>query len=504
MRYKINYEPKEYQKNAVSFATRNPSSIIAIDTGGGKTYCCIIQSLLLLQQNKVDKILQVCTVKSKLSFKGDYAKLSTARLGIDYTFIESVADFYSFYTSEVPIGVIQYEVLKSIPIGTLESFVKKYKVSFQIDEYHKLKTPTTKLSLNSLDYLCEVPEKKLTALQEIFYRIRLDIDYFTGYTATPLSRSIDDLFWLATLASPGIFNDSLLDFYRTYIDFSAYKVPVKKGSNLKRTVIERRGVINQEALKQKQDKICFNYFPPKNIHFIPVYCDLEESKSKYIEAVSGVLEDYNARKINEATGDKENKEFATRMVDAQYALDNSPEKKAILLHTLKDTISRGVLVYGSYYNTVDLLSDFFKKYKISYKEITGKTTARATEKNMKWFNSSPENKAMILTAAGSQSVNLQSTNNMIVYNLPFTPGAFLQLLGRMIRLGSKYDEFFVYLPMVKDTSDIYKYEYLSSSQELVAYLQGNTGLFKGSVASCNTYVLRKLRKHYMWNKSEVA
>ena len=119
---------------------------------------------------------------------------------------------------------------------------------------------------------------------------------------------------------------------------------------------------------------------------------------------------------------------------------------------------------------------------------------------MEWFNSKPENKAMILTAAGSQSVNLQSTNNMIAYNLPYTPGGFLQLLGRMIRLGSKYDEFFVYIPIVNDTSDVYKYEYLSSSQEILAYIQGNHSLFEGTVESCNSFVLKELRKSLMWDK----
>lgn len=500
MRYKINYEPKDYQKRAVAFATKNKESIIAIDTGGGKTFCCIIQSLILLNNNLVDKVLQVCTKKSKLSFKGDYVKLSSAKLDEDYTFIENLHDFHTFYTSKVPIGVIQYEVLKQIPIEYLSTFVKKHRVSFQIDEYHKLKTPTTKLVLDDYNVLREFPEKKLTALQQIFYQIRLDIDYFTGYTATPLSRSVDDLFWLCTLAKPGIFNNSLLEFYRTYIDFTAYKVPIKKGAKYKRTVIGRRGVINQEKLKSITDTICFNYFPPKKIHFIPVYCELEEAKQKYIDAVSGVLEDYNDCKVDDETGEKFDKEFSARMIDAQYVLDNSDEKKDLLTKIMQKCIDRGVLVYGGYYNTVDVFKELFEKYRIPYKEITGRTTERQTEKNMEWFNSKPENKAMILTAAGSQSVNLQSTNNMIAYNLPYTPGGFLQLLGRMIRLGSKYDEFFVYIPIVNDTSDVYKYEYLSSSQEILAYIQGNHSLFEGTVESCNSFVLKELRKSLMWDK----
>ena len=240
MRFKINYELKDYQKRAVAFATRNKESIIAIDTGGGKTYCCIVQSLILLNNNLVDKVLQVCTKKSKLSFKSDYVKLSDAKLDEDYTFIENLHDFHTFYTSTVPIGVIQYEMLKNIPIEYLSKFVKKHRVSFQIDEYHKLKTPTTKLVLDDYNVLREVPEKKRTLLQQIFYQIRLDIDYFTGYTATPLSRSVDDLFWLCTLAKPGIFNNSLLDFYKTYVDFVAYKVAIKKGAKYRRTVVGKK------------------------------------------------------------------------------------------------------------------------------------------------------------------------------------------------------------------------------------------------------------------------
>lgn len=168
----------------------------------------------------------------------------------------------------------------------------------QLDEYHKAKTPMTELYIpkGSVDNrLMEKPSKTYTKLNEILYKLRPLITYLTGYTATPLAKSLPDMFWLATLTQPGIFNDSLLDFYNTYIRYSAFLIPIKKGSRFKRTCIKVYGYKNIENLIKKLNTICFNYFPKKDIKFIQKYYDSTEVMGEYKKAVQGILDTYNER-----------------------------------------------------------------------------------------------------------------------------------------------------------------------------------------------------------------
>ena len=72
-----------------------------------------------------------------------------------------------------------------------------------------------------------------------------------------------------------------------------------------------------------------------------------------------MLEDYNDCKVDDETGEKFDKEFSARMIDAQYVLDNSDEKKDLLTKIMQKCIDRGALVYGGYYNTVDVLKQYY-------------------------------------------------------------------------------------------------------------------------------------------------
>lgn len=500
--FKVKYEPKQYQKDAVTFALSRSNSIICGETGCGKTYMCILQALICLSQKKVTKVLQIVTKKSKLSFEADYMKLTDIDINNQIRVIYTREDLLDFIeTPELIIGVAQYELFKNISVADWQSLFRTHKTLVQLDEYHKAKTAMTELYIPKNGVTLEEKQvKSFTNLNSHLYSLRPDIAYFTGYTATPLTRNLDDLFWLATLAEPGIFKDSLLDFYNTYIVYNAYLIPIKSGSFLKRTNIVKYGYKNLDLLKSKLNNLVFNYFEPKNIKFHVRYYDPSECFQEYRQAVQGVLDTYNERKINDE-GEAETKNFSSRLTDAQYVLNNCYAKKECLLHTLKEAVPNGTLIYGNYYNTVGVIEYVLMNAFIPNKEISGRTTESQCKKVMKWFNDSPENKAVVLTSAGSQSINLQSTNNFIFYDLPYTIGQWLQAIGRIIRLGSKYDEFNIYFILAKDTLDEYKFNYIGSNNETVRYIQGNPNLFDSEIKNPNTELLKQLRKKTLWDKA---
>lgn len=505
--FKLTCTPKEHQKKIVEFILNHPNSIIASETGSGKTLMCYMEAMVFLAQDKVDKVLTIVTKKSKHSYEVDAEKLTDIDINNQIQVIYTMEDIWEFYENPKKIiGIVQYENFKTIDKIHWEDLFKRHRVLVQLDEFHKAKTPMSELYIpktSSNNDLFEKPTKTVTKLNEYLYSLRPLMTYMTGFTATPLTSNTDlsDMFWLATLTQPGIFNDSLLDFYNNYIRYSAYLVPIRKGSSFKRTVVKIYGYKNTDILVEKLKTICFNYFPKKDIVTRKFWYNPTEVMGEYKKAVQGVLDTYNERKIDEDTGDIIDKDFSARMLDAQYVLNNSYAKKECLLQALKETISKGVLIYCNYYNTVDAVEYVLSNAHIPYKEISGKTSDKDCKKIMEWFNESPENKVVILTSAGAQSINLQSTDSMIFYDLPYTCGGLQQALGRIIRLGSKYDKFYMYVIVSENTIDEYKYEYLTSSIEMIRYIQGNPNFFSDEpTKSPNTEIMKKMRNTMLWNK----
>ena len=73
---------------------------------------------------------------------------------------------------------------------------------------------------------------------------------------------------------------------------------------------------------------------------------------------------------------------------------------------------------------------------------------------------------MLISQAAGESLNLNGTNEIILYDLPKGPGKFNQTIGRIARCFSKFEEqersFYIHYVIVDDTLDVYKPILLSS------------------------------------------
>jgi SWI/SNF-related matrix-associated actin-dependent regulator 1 of chromatin subfamily A len=85
-----------------------------------------------------------------------------------------------------------------------------------------------------------------------------------------------------------------------------------------------------------------------------------------------------------------------------------------------------------------------KKEKINAVRVTGKENVDQRRAAMKAFQDPDSDvRAIGITTAGSEAINLQAAKALICIDTPWSAGEFLQLLGRMIRIGSKHDKVYV-------------------------------------------------------------
>jgi SNF2 family DNA or RNA helicase len=74
--------------------------------------------------------------------------------------------------------------------------------------------------------------------------------------------------------------------------------------------------------------------------------------------------------------------------------------------------------------------------------------------------------------AGAEGINLQAAKAFIFYDLPWSAGDYLQLLGRMIRIGSRHQSVYAIHLVVEDSIDLQVEKTVSEKMGLITDVIG--------------------------------
>jgi superfamily II DNA/RNA helicase len=113
--------------------------------------------------------------------------------------------------------------------------------------------------------------------------------------------------------------------------------------------------------------------------------------------------------------------------------------------------------------------------------ITGAVSQRDRDQARKDFQDGKTN-VMLITDAGGEALNLQRAKHVIFYSLPWTPGSYIQVVGRARRFGSQHQYLGIWHLLMKDSVDelvesilepkTLQFETLLNSNEPVAEFSG--------------------------------
>jgi SNF2 family DNA or RNA helicase len=122
--------------------------------------------------------------------------------------------------------------------------------------------------------------------------------------------------------------------------------------------------------------------------------------------------------------------------------DGPSQKLESLLEMLTegDLAEENVIVYTRFSKMVDILMPVLRKAKIPATRITGDEKMPARKAAMEAFQDPrDETRVVCITMAAGDAINLQSAKAIIFYDTPWSAGDFIQIVGRMIRIGSIHD-----------------------------------------------------------------
>ena len=456
-----------YQVQGVLHLVAMKRFLLGDDCGLGKTLQVIV-SLCCIWNKKPDRKVFVLAPKSAVDQWGDEFKKFTTGVHVfvaNGTPAKREIVYADFQASTGPTVLITgYEKARQDI-----SIIQKWKDYILVtDEATKYKTPGKKI------------HQMVTFLVTRSSRI-------WALTATMIKNHLVEGYAIMEAMSPGMFG-SRSSFLKNYCQTRLIDV---KGSNRKIPIIT--GYKKSQIAKFKMKVGPYYLGRPKHevakdlpslqTRIISVGMSREQ-RVKYDQALAGMIEiDRPERLRGDNKGLSELKtEVLTALTRCQQIVDHldligcdgKSHKMEKLLELLEDELpNEQVIIFSRLREMVDILEPVLKKKGYKPVRVTGKEKDKQRKESMRKFQTpGTEHKVILITMAASEAINLQAARAVIFYDLPYSAGDYLQIIGRMIRIGSVHDMCYAFHMQCKGSIDEKVQKILNKKMKLIVEILG--------------------------------
>ena len=321
-----------------------------------------------------------------------------------------------------------------------------------------------------------------TQTYKVIRHLSRNASRFWALTATLIKNNLIEGYAIYSLIVPGLFPSSKNKFMMEYCLTRLQPIP---GSRRQIPVIIG---YRKDQIKRFKDKIDPYFLARAKFDVakeLPVLtiqqhkCGMTRAQeAKYREALEGLLEQDRTDEEVETTK-------LTALIYCQQIVDH-PElvdcegdsdkmKELFTLLTEGDLADEKVIVYSRFRKMVDLLEKVAhsKKYKIKTTRITGDEDETQRKEAMQDFqNPNSDTRICWITDAAKEGINLQAAKALVFYDSPWSAGDYLQILGRMIRIGSVHDRCYAIHMVARGTIDIKVMGVLRTKMKLIEAVMG--------------------------------
>ena len=482
------------------------SHVIALSPGTGKTILILSLIKEIFKGNK-DKCLFFIPKSARAAFE----KEMKTRILEPYLLIKAGKQV-SYSEMNKHRYIFIENTLVSKYVEDLVTLANNNTCHLVIDEAHSLQNPESVFCKAAWEVRCYC--KRIYAM-----------------TATPLLNSIEGLFNLYHFVYPRVF----VSWFRFRARYCITRENVIRMKNRNGTLIQRKvteiiGYQNMQELNEILDKLTIKGCVHYNVNFEFLECELDKQSEKPYQFASNGLFDVlyhpekakERAKVRKANGDnsgEEAKDFGSRLHDLQRTVDgcdtgdNDPtfvsNKMQLLIDKLTEIMKRNesALVYFEYKDSLEMAERILldKQLEIGFTNVYRLTGEEKEDLRAKIESNLGLREIVLCSQAASQSRNLQRANNLILWNVPWSCGRLIQVLGRICRVDTTYDHQNVSFLSVNSTIDEYKIELFKRRISLVKVLLGIESV--GTLDNCECcYIdvdysdIKELKRHLLWKR----
>jgi SNF2 family DNA or RNA helicase len=179
---------------------------------------------------------------------------------------------------------------------------------------------------------------------------------------------------------------------------------------------------------------------------------------KYQEALSGLLElgDGDERETTQLTALIYCQEIVNHPALIEYPDYNSEKMEALvdMVTDGGDLHDEKVIVFSRFKQMVNTALPVLEKAGIRCVRVTGDENEAQRKAAMGAFQDPKDPvRVIFITMAGGDAINLQAAKAIVFYDSPWSAGDYLQIVGRMIRIGSDHDACYAIHLVCRDTID---------------------------------------------------
>jgi SNF2 family DNA or RNA helicase len=453
-----------YQEEGIRFSVFKKAAIIADEMGLGKTLQAIAVALLKKELFGFTKVLIVSPSSLKNQWKQEIEKFTDASAVI---ISGNRSKRQKIYTeSSTFFKITNYEALLR-DILTVSSWKPDFVI---LDEAQRIKNFETKTH---------------RAIQSIPHNHSLVI------TGTPLENKLEDLYSIVQFSDPTLFTP-LWAFAANHFNLSKTKKNKVLGYKNLDTVYEKL----QPLLIRRKKEDVFDNLPDKieNNYYIDLSEKQEEIHQGYMTSLfqiinKKVLTPMDIKRLQKIL-------LAMRMVcDSTYLIDketNISPKLVELVSILKDIVvenRRKVVIFSEWTTMTYLIGNALSELGIDFVEFTGKVPVDKRQLLIDEFRENPECMVFLSTDAGGVGLNLQSTDCIINFELPWNPAKLNQRIGRVHRIGQQSEKINIINLITKNSIEEKVYAGINLKQELFdAALEGTGDAVDISQENKNKFV----------------
>ena len=503
----LKLSPNQYVNPTISFRYYQIQGIVhmfmvkafllGFDTGLGKTCVSLGAYATILSKFADYKMLIVCPSSAMYQWQGEVDKFCT---GLTSQIVEA-GDikvgkkklksfdsreylFNQFETNKNNILIMNYNTLQT-DFHVIKGLMERYKFMIIYDECTAFKNQKT----NTWKYAYEVARLA---------------DRVYGLSATPIKNRLMEMYAIFKVLIPALFTSDV-KFKNDYCEIE--KIQLWKGKGQRgRVVTKVVGYKNLDYFKRVIDPYFLGKKKSEVADELPEITSKEviikmtkEQRELYNDALKGFL-DYNKfsalrnnllddLKTPPANVTPENLKLINKLGALMYCqqICDSPQilgfdapsiKEAELLRLLESELcGEKVVIYTRFKKMINRLESVItQNLDIKCLKITGDIDNKTREDYKKLFNTSPDHNIMLINAAAKEAVNLQSSGYVIFFDLPYSYGDFLQIIGRIHRIGSTHEKIVLIYLICQGTIDQKIYKILTSKKDLFNKVLGDSAV----------------------------
>lgn len=269
-------------------------------------------------------------------------------------------------------------------------------------------------------------------------------------TATLIRNNLTEGYGVFSALVPGLFPKALSAFVAAYCITA--NVQVKRGKKIDKVVGHSdyhvrcfREIIEPYYLGRAKAEVAPD-LPILTIRHVSVPLSSQEWEA-YKTLVRGILLGQNVageqKKISKMEAVLRCQQLVNHvgLIVGPEAATEASSKLDLLVDLLTegDLADSRVIVYSRFRGfLVDYVEPALRKAGVTVSRVTGSESEKERLAAQQDFRSNRA-RVILLTSAGSEALNLQEAQAMLLVDTPWSAGEYIQLIGRMIRIGSPND-----------------------------------------------------------------